>query len=231
MGKVDRLTIDSGTVSMAGRQMASGPAIATRSLAKSYATSAGETVDALAQVSFDVGQGEFVSLVGPSGCGKTTLMRILAGLVGGYAGSVSVEGRIVHGPTPEIGVVFQDANLMPWRTVLANVMLPGQVLRLDKKACEARARELLALVGLVGFESKLPGELSGGMRQRAAIARALLHDPRDPADGRAVRRARRHDARQHECRAGAHRRRSRQDGVPDHPLDRRSRCSCPTACW
>ena len=84
----------------------------------------------------------------------------------------------MHGPTPEIGVVFQDANLMPWRTVLANVMLPGQVLRLDRKACEARARELLALVGLEGFEAKLPGELSGGMRQRAAIARALLHDPR-----------------------------------------------------
>ena len=119
---------------MAGAHTASGPAIATRGLGKSYATSAGETVDALAQVSFDVGQGEFVALVGPSGCGKTTLMRILAGLVGGYAGSVSVEGRIVHGPTPEIGVVFQDANLMPWRTVLANVLLPGQVLRLERKA-------------------------------------------------------------------------------------------------
>jgi NitT/TauT family transport system ATP-binding protein len=105
-------------------------------------------------------------------------MRILAGLVDGYTGSVSVGDRVVHGPTPEIGVVFQDANLMPWRTVLANVMLPGQVLRLDRKACEARARDLLALVGLIGFEAKLPGELSGGMRQRAAIARALLHDPR-----------------------------------------------------
>ena len=133
---------------------------------------------ALGDISLDIGEGEFVCFLGPSGCGKTTLMRILAGLVGGYSGSVSVEGRIVHGPTPEIGVVFQDANLMPWRTVLANVMLPGQVLRLDRKACEARARELLALVGLVGFEAKLPGELSGGMRQRAAIARALLHDPR-----------------------------------------------------
>ena len=128
-------------------------------------------------MSFDVGQGEFVSLVGPSGCGKTTLMRILAGLVGGYSGSVSVGGRIVHGPTPEIGVVFQDANLMPWRTVLANVMLPGQVLRLEQGLRGAGAR-LLALVGLSGFEAKLPGELSGGMRQRAAIARALLHDPR-----------------------------------------------------
>ena len=138
MGRIDRLTSgDSATASMAG-PMASGPAIATRSLGKTYATTAGEAIDALTQVSFDVGQGEFVSLVGPSGCGKTTLMRILAGLVGGYAGSVSVGGRIVHGPTPEIGVVFQDANLMPWRTVLANVMLPGQVLRLDRKACEAR---------------------------------------------------------------------------------------------
>src|SRR5216683_96591 len=174
MGKIDRLTPgDSATVSMAA-----GRAIATRSLGKSYATSAGETINAVAQVSFDVGQGEFVSLVGPSGCGKTTVMRILAGLVGGYSGSVSVGGRVVHGPTPEIGVVFQDANLMPWRTVVANVMLPGQVLRLDRRACEARARELLALVGLTGFEAKLPGELSGGMRQRAAIARALLHDPR-----------------------------------------------------
>ena len=185
MGRIDRLTPgdsapksapESVTASMAGP--ASGPAIATRSLGKTYATNAGEAIDALDQVSFDVGQGEFVSLVGPSGCGKTTLMRILAGLVGGYSGSVSVGGRIVHGPTPEIGVVFQDANLMPWRTVLANVLLPGQVLRLERKACEARARELLALVGLSGFEAKLPGELSGGMRQRAAIARALLHDPR-----------------------------------------------------
>jgi NitT/TauT family transport system ATP-binding protein len=178
MGKMDRLTLGE-TLTMPGAMTgARTPVIATRGLGKTYATSAGEKIDALTQVSFDVGQGEFVSLVGPSGCGKTTVMRILAGLVGGYSGSVSVGGRIVHGPTPEIGVVFQDANLMPWRTVLANVTLPGQVLRLDKRACEARAMELLALVGLSGFEMKLPGELSGGMRQRAAIARALLHDPR-----------------------------------------------------
>src|SRR5882762_8525973 len=101
MGKIDRLTPDdSATVSMMAEPMDKGPAIATRSLGKTYATNAGETIDALAQVSFDVGQGEFVSLVGPSGCGKTTLMRMLAGLVGGYSGSMSVEGRIVHGPTP-----------------------------------------------------------------------------------------------------------------------------------
>jgi NitT/TauT family transport system ATP-binding protein len=176
MGKMDRLTLGDSMTMPA--PLNAGPVIATRGLGKTYATSTGEKIDALTQVSFDVSQGEFVSLVGPSGCGKTTVMRILAGLVGGYSGSVSVGGRIVHGPTPEIGVVFQDANLMPWRTVLANVMLPGQVLRLDKKACEARALELLALVGLSGFEAKLPGELSGGMRQRAAIARALLHDPK-----------------------------------------------------
>src|SRR5260370_5297238 len=158
--------------------MASGPVIATRSLGKTYATNAGEAIDALTQVSFDVGQGEFVSLVGPSGCGKTTLMRILAGLVGGYSGSVSVGGRIVHGPTPEIGVVFQDANLMPWRTVLANVMLPGQGLRLDRKACPARAGELLALVGLTGFAAKLPGALSRRIRPPPAVAPALPHPPR-----------------------------------------------------
>jgi NitT/TauT family transport system ATP-binding protein len=162
-----------------GRMLASeAAAITVRGLGKTYATNAGETVQALSQVSFDVGVGEFVSIVGPSGCGKTTVMRILAGLVDFYAGSVSIGGRIVHGPTPEIGIVFQDANLMPWRTVLANVMLPGEVLRHDKVACRERALELLALVGLSGFEKKLPGELSGGMRQRAAIARALLHDPK-----------------------------------------------------
>ena len=163
---------------MPSANMSLAAAITARGLGKAYATSAGEPIQALAQVDFEVGVGEFVSIVGPSGCGKTTVMRILAGLVDGYTGSVSIGERVVHGPTPEIGVVFQDANLMPWRNVLANVMLPGQVLRLDKAACKARALHLLALVGLSGFEEKLPGELSGGMRQRAAIARALLHDPK-----------------------------------------------------
>jgi NitT/TauT family transport system ATP-binding protein len=163
---------------MQAANMSLAAAITARGLGKAYATNAGDPIQALTSVNFEVGVGEFVSLVGPSGCGKTTVMRILAGLVDGYTGSVSIGDRVVHGPTPEIGVVFQDANLMPWRNVLANVMLPGQVLRLDKAACKARALELLALVGLTGFEEKLPGELSGGMRQRAAIARALLHDPK-----------------------------------------------------
>ena len=182
MGKLQRLPYRRRTSPDAGATLASpashGAAIAVRGLGKAYATNAGEPIQAVSQVSFDVAVGEFVSIVGPSGCGKTTVLRILAGLVDGYVGSVSIGGRVVHGPTPDIGVVFQDANLMPWRTVLANVTLPGQVLRLEPKACRQRARELLALVGLAGFEAKLPGELSGGMRQRAAIARALLHDPR-----------------------------------------------------
>jgi NitT/TauT family transport system ATP-binding protein len=183
MTMLRRLSDERGTPSRdAGPTLVSpaspGTAITARNLSKAYATNAGEPIQALTQVNFDVAVGEFVSIVGPSGCGKTTVLRILAGLVGGYSGSVSVGGQVVHGPTPEIGVVFQDANLMPWRTVLANVTLPGQVLRLDPKACKERARQLLALVGLAGFEMKLPGELSGGMRQRAAIARALLHDPR-----------------------------------------------------
>ncbi len=174
MGRLQRFPDDR----LPAANMSLASAITARGLGKAYATNAGDPIQALTSVSFEVGVGEFVSLVGPSGCGKTTVMRILAGLVGGYTGSVSIGDRIVHGPTPEIGVVFQDANLMPWRTILANVMLPGQVLRLDKAACKARALDLLALVGLNGFEEKLPGELSGGMRQRAAIARALLHDPK-----------------------------------------------------
>jgi NitT/TauT family transport system ATP-binding protein len=174
MGKLQRFP--ENQTSAASLSLAA--AITARGLGKAYATNAGEPIQALTQVNFEVGVGEFVSIVGPSGCGKTTVMRILAGLVDGYTGSVSIGDRVVHGPTPEIGVVFQDANLMPWRTVLANVMLPGEVLRLDKAASKARALELLTLVGLSGFEAKLPGELSGGMRQRAAIARALLHDPK-----------------------------------------------------
>jgi len=174
MGKLQRFP----ERQMPAASLSLAAAITARGLGKVYTTNAGDPIQALTQVNFEVGVGEFVSLVGPSGCGKTTVMRILAGLVDGYTGSVSIGDGVVHGPTPEIGVVFQDANLMPWRTVLANVMLPGQVLRLDKAACKARAVELLALVGLCGCEEKLPGELSGGMRQRAAIARALLHDPK-----------------------------------------------------
>jgi NitT/TauT family transport system ATP-binding protein len=153
------------------------PIIAVDRLTKTYRTVAAETVAALSHVSLDIAPGEFVSVVGPSGCGKTTLLRILAGLVDQFEGDVSVRGVKLRGPTRSIGVAFQDANLLPWRTVLQNVMLPVQVLRLDAAASLRRAHALIELVGLGGFEAKLPHELSGGMRQRVSIARALIHDP------------------------------------------------------
>jgi NitT/TauT family transport system ATP-binding protein len=153
------------------------PLIAVRDLSKIYPTAKGDRVQALSHVDLDVMPGEFVSLVGPSGCGKTTVLRILAGLIRDYSGSVALRDRPLHGPSRDVGVVFQDANLMPWRTAQANVMLPVEVLGLDRRTMAPRAQALLSMVGLDGFEKKLPGELSGGMRQRVAIARALIHDP------------------------------------------------------
>jgi NitT/TauT family transport system ATP-binding protein len=129
---------------------------------------------AIDNVSMEIGSGEFLMIVGPSGCGKTTLLRILAGLIGQYDGEVKIRGTRLVGPTRSIGVAFQDANLLPWRSVLDNVLLPAQVLRLDMPASRRRANELLALVGLQGFERKLPHELSGGMRQRVSIARSSM---------------------------------------------------------
>ena len=153
------------------------PMIAVAGVSKTYRTVTAETVYALGHISLSIAPGEFVSLVGPSGCGKTTLLRILAGLIGQYEGEVSIRGVRLNGPTRSVGVAFQDSNLLPWRNVVDNVLLPAQVLRLDMTVSRRRAKELLALVGLEGFEQKLPHELSGGMRQRVSIARALIHDP------------------------------------------------------
>jgi len=124
-----------------------------------------------------VGEGEFVTVVGPSGCGKTTLLRILGGLLRRTSGQVTLAGAPVDGPRRDIGIVFQNAILLPWRTVLENAMLPAEVLGLSKEKYKTRALELLKMVGLEGFDDKYPMELSGGMQQRAAITRALLHDP------------------------------------------------------
>jgi len=153
------------------------PMIAVRGLSKTYRSVASGDMVALSQVSFSIMPSEFVSVIGPSGCGKTTILRILAGLVGEYQGEIRVRGNVQHGPTRDVGVAFQDANLLPWRSVLQNILLPAQVLGLDMAASTRRARDLVALVGLQGFEDKLPHELSGGMRQRVSIARALIHDP------------------------------------------------------
>ena len=136
-----------------------------------------DPVPALERVSLSVAPQEFVAVVGPSGCGKSTLLRLLAGLLLPTTGHIQFEGAPLLGPRRRIGFVFQKANLMPWRTVLANVRLPLEVQGTPPAEAEARAQALIELVGLTGFEQALPRSLSGGMEQRVAIARALSHNP------------------------------------------------------
>jgi NitT/TauT family transport system ATP-binding protein len=134
-------------------------------------------VEALQDISFTVEQGEFIALVGPSGCGKSTLLRIVAGLRAATAGRVIVGGRPVTRPIPEVGMVFQSPVLLRWRTIVDNVLLPAELAGLRPSEFRRRAADLLTLVGLGGFDDKLPRELSGGMQQRASLCRALLLDP------------------------------------------------------
>jgi len=128
---------------------------------------------ALKDVTFNVHPREFICVLGPSGSGKTTLLRILAGLIKPTSGSF----RFGHGEQPSIGMVFQQANLMPWRTVTENIKLPLEVKNVDDATARNKTQEMIELVGLQGFEDSLPRDLSGGMAQRVAIARALIHDP------------------------------------------------------
>ena len=151
--------------------------IVVRSLSKYYLAATGDVVRALHDITFDIDEGEFVTIVGPSGCGKTTLMMILGGLLPRTRGEVLLRGTPVVGPRRDIGIVFQSSVLLPWRTVLQNTLLTAEILSLDRRQARTRAMALIELVGLRGFEDKYPKELSGGMQQRAAITRALLHDP------------------------------------------------------
>jgi NitT/TauT family transport system ATP-binding protein len=139
---------------------------------------------ALQGTTMAVGKGEFIAVVGPSGCGKSTLMRLVTGLWPATAGSVVVAGHEVAGPLTIAGMAFQNPTLLPWRNILDNVMLPLEVvephrrlLSRERAKYEARARELLKLVGLDGFDQKFPWQLSGGMQQRASLCRALIHEP------------------------------------------------------
>jgi NitT/TauT family transport system ATP-binding protein len=134
-------------------------------------------VEALRGISLQVSEGEFVALVGPSGCGKSTLMRIIAGLRPVTSGRVVVDGATVNGPVSRVGMVFQAAVLLKWRSVLDNVLLPAELSGLNPSKYRSRAHELLRLVGLEDFAGKRPNELSGGMQQRVSLCRALILDP------------------------------------------------------
>jgi NitT/TauT family transport system ATP-binding protein len=150
--------------------------IEVRRLSKVYGGGA-DAVVALEDIDFDVGEGEFLSIVGPSGCGKSTLLKILAGLLARSSGEALLNGTPIDGPRKDIGVVFQSPVLFPWRSVLGNVLLPVDVQQLGRERMTQRALDLIGLVGLTGFEHRYPWELSGGMQQRVALVRALIHDP------------------------------------------------------
>jgi len=152
------------------------PFIRFQNVNKVYQTKSG-TVQACVDVSLDIQECEFVAVVGPSGCGKTTLLKMVAGLTPYSSGSITIGGKRVTEPQTEVGIVFQDAIMLDWRDVLSNVMLQIDIRRMDQASHRALALELLQKTGLTGFEHKRPYELSGGMRQRVSICRALVHDP------------------------------------------------------
>ncbi|MDQ6619195.1 MAG: ABC transporter ATP-binding protein [Pseudomonadota bacterium] len=157
----------------------SGAVLELRGIGKSYvSTRTSDSVEALTDVDFTLRQGEFFAVVGPSGCGKSTLLSIVAGFVVPSTGEVRFEGKPITGPAPERGVMFQDYALFPWQTVAGNIEFGPRARGVASAVRKARAQALTELVGLQGFENRYPHELSGGMRQRCALARMLANDPR-----------------------------------------------------
>jgi NitT/TauT family transport system ATP-binding protein len=154
----------------------SRPIIQVRELSAVFANGNGG-LRALESISFEICPQEFICVLGPSGSGKSTLLRILAGLLPATQGEVIIEGERLDGPRRGAGLVFQKANLMPWRTVLQNITLPLELTNMPAERARQLAHEMVELVGLQGFENTLPRDLSGGMAQRVAIARALIYDP------------------------------------------------------
>lgn len=144
----------------------------------SYRAPTGASLPALGPISIDIAEEEFVCLVGPSGCGKSTLIRVLAGLLPPTSGAAYCGGDLISRPLPHIAIMFQDTNLMPWRTVLDNIALPLEIAGAPKAERQRRARELLAQLNLKGFEFTYPADLSGGMAQRVALGRVILQAPR-----------------------------------------------------
>ena len=156
--------------------LADVPAVRLTDVGVRFATKR-TNVTALTDVTLDVPAGQFVSIVGPSGCGKSTLLKIVSGLTRTSTGTASLLGSTVTGPRPDIGYVFQRAALLEWRSVRRNIMLQAEIRHLAKDVAAARVDELIEMTGLRGFEDALPHELSGGMQQRVALCRALLHRP------------------------------------------------------
>lgn len=170
-------TKPAGAMAAGAERTARDVYVQTVGLRKEYRTIRGDKVEAVAALDLSLHRHEFVSIVGPSGCGKTTVLKLLAGLIQPSDGEILIDGVPVSGPQKGAGVVFQSPVLFPWLTILDNVLLPIRVHHLNVKDYVPRAHDLLALVGLEDFAAKYPSELSGGMQQRAAIVRALIHDP------------------------------------------------------
>ncbi|MFJ9113363.1 ABC transporter ATP-binding protein [Streptomyces sp. NPDC102283] len=166
------------TTPRAGSAVGSGPAAAVRLADVSVRfRSKKRDVTAIGDVSLDVAPGEFVAIVGPSGCGKSTLLKLVAGLLTASSGEVLLGGERVTGPRHDIGYVFQRAALLEWRSALRNILLQAEIRHMEPTVARARADELIRMTGLTGFEDAYPHELSGGMQQRVALCRALLHEP------------------------------------------------------
>ena len=162
---------------MAAPASSSAPRLSLRELGVTYQTSRGP-LEALGPLSLDVADGEFVAVLGPSGCGKSTLLKILSGLMPPSQGEALLGGAVIDRPRGEVGIVFQQPTLLPWKTVLQNVLMPLKVLGAYSPAARQRAEGLLAMVGLEAFADHYPHELSGGMQQRVSIARGLVNEPR-----------------------------------------------------
>lgn len=154
------------------------PTISIKNISKMYDGEDGKPVQALQHINLEIKDGEFVCIVGPSGCGKSTLLEIVAGLQQQTGGSVFLDDAEIKGPNREIGVVFQDAALFPWRTIRRNILFGMELAKIPKKEQEERLAYYLKLMNLEGFENKYPSQLSGGMRQRAGIARTLIMNPK-----------------------------------------------------
>ncbi|WP_137046015.1 ABC transporter ATP-binding protein [Pseudolabrys sp. FHR47] len=158
-------------------QAAAAYVLSAVDVTKTFETREGPIV-AVDNISFGVESGEFLSVIGPSGCGKSTLFNIIGGLTPDHDGTVTVDGEVVRGPHPSIGMVFQEESTFPWRTVMDNVCFPLEIAHVPKAERKEKARHFINLVGLSGFENRHPSELSGGMRQRVAIARTLVSQPK-----------------------------------------------------